>query len=89
MYKIIALAFIALNAPHFVNASKEVKCICNNRAIKSPDCGICGSLAGTMEQTETGADCMCTGPTKPIKSHEASCADACKGDGGWSGEFGS
>lgn len=71
-------------------ASNEVKCVCVNKARQSPNCGICGSLTGSMTQTDTGAVCNC--PSIDLlhthfSTHQASCAEACKDDGGWSGEF--
>ncbi len=72
-----------------MSASKEVKCVCANKVRQSPNCGICGTLAGSMTQTETGALCNCPNIDlhRQIHTGEASCHDACKDDGGWSGEF--
>ncbi len=67
-----------------VFAAQEVGCICNDRSVKSPYCGICGSDAGTQERTEDGAACMCE---NNLKSHEVSCAEACALNKGWTGDF--
>ncbi len=72
--------------PHKAFAAQETGCICNDGSVQYPYCGICGTDAGTMERNEdgTGVICLCDGK---LKAGEASCADACAKNNGWSGDF--
>ncbi len=87
MYKILLGACIALSLSANSFASKEVGCKCNNGMTRTPDCGICGTLAGTMEKNASGVDCICSTKMHSFKSHEISCEATCQRDGGWSGQF--
>ena len=80
----ILLGFGLLVTPIASFAANEVGCKCVDRTIKNPRCGLCGSEGGIMEQTETGANCYCM---NDLKLKEASCAEACSLNGGWTGEF--
>ena len=66
-------------------ASNEVGCKCKDHTVQAPLCGICGSTKGRMEQTNTGAKCYCENTNILLK--KASCREACKNHGGWSGNF--
>ena len=64
--------------------AKHIKCLCEDKTAVLPDCGICGTVAGTMEQTEQGVICWCQ---NKLKLKEMSCAAVCEKRGGWTGEF--
>jgi hypothetical protein len=61
-----------------------VKCLCQDKTIQVPDCGICGSQLGTMEKTDVGAICFCY---NKLKSQEITCSEVCEQHTGWTGEF--
>ena len=66
------------------SAADKVHCLCEDKTVQMPDCGICGSQLGSMEKTETGAACICY---NKLKSKEVTCFEACKHNNGWTGEF--
>ena len=74
----------------FMTASldaERIACICNDGSKVVPDCGICGLYAGKMEKTGDGVDCISQDYPSRIKLKSLSCAETCKKNGGWSGNF--
>lgn len=61
-----------------------VKCLCQDKTMQAPDCGICGSQLGTTEKTDVGVACICY---NKLKSQEITCSEVCEHHGGWTGEF--
>ncbi len=62
----------------------KLRCVCNDKTVIMPECGACGVELGTMEKTGTGVACICE---NKLKASEISCADVCKNNRGWSGEY--
>lgn len=62
----------------------KIRCVCNDKEVIMPECGICGVELGTMEKTEGGVACICQ---NRLKAQEISCAAVCKNNRGWSGEY--
>lgn len=85
--KFILIGFFAFSGVVTLHGAQEVGCICKDGSIQSPDCGICGTDAGRQEQTADGATCYCVTGISSLKSGEASCADACALNSGWTGDF--
>lgn len=85
--KIVQLIVYSLTLIFFIPsafATNEVKCICNDRTVEIPKCGICGERLGSMEKTNTGAKCFCE---RNLYNQEISCEETCKDNKGWSGKF--
>lgn len=64
--------------------AKDIRCVCNDRTVQRPECGICGTEAGRMDLTDDGVDCMCS---NNLKLKSISCPVVCENNGGWSGDF--
>jgi hypothetical protein len=64
--------------------AKDVRCVCNDHTVKRPDCGICGTDAGTMLLTEDGVECICS---NQLKLKTISCRSVCLKNEGWSGDL--
>lgn len=77
------LLVLALFAVGGIQA-KRLKCVCNDNTAIEPDCGICGSTAGTMERTKDGVACICQ---NRLKLKDVSCPEVCRLSGGWSGRL--
>ena len=80
MKKIFLLLIISVGA---IQAAK-LRCVCNDKEVVMPECGICGVELGTMEKTDFGVACICQ---NKLKAQEISCAVVCKNNRGWSGEY--
>ncbi|MBA3953990.1 hypothetical protein H0X48_01550 [Candidatus Dependentiae bacterium] len=65
-------------------ATNEVRCVCNDHTVKTPECGICGQQLGSMERTQDGAACICA---NKLKNQEITCNTTCAKNNGWSGRF--
>lgn len=84
LHKFIILFLSLSQLSSELYATNEVRCICNDRTIKTPQCGICGQQLGSMEKTQTGAECICA---NKLKTQEISCNTTCAKNNGWSGRF--
>lgn len=83
MKKILGIAFgMMVWAGPIV--AKDIRCVCNDRSVIRPDCGICGVESGTMALTDDGVECLCA---NQLKLKDISCAAVCKDHEGWTGKF--
>ncbi len=74
---------LLLLAGSAVEAAK-IRCLCVDKTAVFPECGICGLTSGTMNETGSGVECICS---NKLKLKNISCAETCKDNGGWTGEF--
>ena len=64
--------------------AEKIRCVCNDKTIQLPSCGICGVELGHMEKADKGVACICE---NGLKLEEIPCAEVCKLNGGWSGNY--